>query len=175
MRQLCFLCRFWLLDGSCWSVALPDDICTSWCCQDYATARRWWTASNGSSETLGVPEHSQPTMDKLTGYRRVHQGTGSRPFPADNPKQDRFIVFVSRRSHMSTARALDINFRCAAEVHQPDQTVRNRLNDECTRARRPARSQVLTEEHCAVRINFAREHQNRHLCHWRWQHFYCFN
>ena len=83
------------------------------------------------------------------------------------PRQDRFLVFVSRRNHMSTARALEINFRRAAEVHLPDQTVRNRLNDDCTRARRHARSQVLTEEHRAVRINFAREHQNRHLRLWR--------
>ena len=67
---------------------------------------------------------------------------------------------------MSTARALEISFRRAAEVHLPDQTVRTRLNDDCTRARRPARSQVLTEEHRAVRINFTREHQNRHLRHW---------
>ena len=68
---------------------------------------------------------------------------------------------------MSTTRALEINFRCASEVYLPDQTVRNRLNDDCMRARRPARSQVLTEEHRAVRINFAPEHQNRHLRHWR--------
>ena len=82
-------------------------------------------------------------------------------------RQDRFLVFVSRRNHMSPARALELNFRRAAEVHLPDQTVSNRLNDEGTRARRPARSQVLTGEHRAVRINFAREHQNRHLRHWR--------
>ena len=106
-------------------------------------------------------------MDKLTGDGRVHQDTGSRPFPLSTPQQDRFLVFVSRRNHMSTARALEINFRCASEVYLPDQTVRNRLNDDCTIARRPTRSQVLTEEHRAVRINFAPEHQNRHLRHWR--------
>ena len=106
-------------------------------------------------------------MDKLTGDGRVHQETGSSRSRVTTPIQDRFLVFVSRRNHMSTARALEINFRRAAEVHQPDQTVRNRLNDDCTRARWPARSQVLTEEHSAVRINFAREHQNRHLRHWR--------
>ena len=83
------------------------------------------------------------------------------------PRQDRFLVFVSRRNHMSTAKAVEINFRRAAEVHLPDQTVRNRLNDDCTTARRPARSQFLTEEHRAVRINFAHEHHNRHLRHWR--------
>ena len=106
-------------------------------------------------------------MDKLTGDGRVHQETGSSRSRVTTPRQDRFLVIVSRRNHMSTARALDINFSRAAEVHLPDQTVRNRLNDDCTRARRPARSQVLTEEHRAVRINFAREHQNRHLRHWR--------
>ena len=102
-------------------------------------------------------------MDKLTGDGRVHQETGSSHSRVTTQRQDRFLVFLSRRTHISTARALEINFRRAAEVHLPDQTVRNRLNGDCTRARRPARSQVLTEEHRAVRINFAREHQNRHL------------
>ena len=37
-----------------------------------------------------------------------------------------------------------INFRLAADVHLPGQTVRNRLNDDCTRARRPARGPGLT-------------------------------
>ena len=106
-------------------------------------------------------------MDKLTGDGRVHQETGSSRSRVTTPRQDRFLVFVYRRNHMSTARALEINFRCAAVVHLPDQTVRNRLNDDCTRAGRPARSQVLIEEHRAVRINFAREHQNRHLRQWR--------
>ena len=106
-------------------------------------------------------------MDKLTGDGRVHQETGSSRSRVTTPRQDNFLVFVSRRKHMSTARALKINFRRAAEVHLPDQTVRNRLNYDCTRARRPARSQVLTEEHRAVRINFAHEHQKRHLRHWR--------
>ena len=61
-------------------------------------------------------------MDKLTGDGRVHQETGSRPFPGDNPIQYRFLVLVSRRNHMSTARVLEINFRHAAEVDLPDQT-----------------------------------------------------
>ena len=109
-------------------------------------------------------------MDKLTGDWRVHRRQDQGRSRVTTTRQDRFLVFVSRRNHISTARALEINFRRAAEVHLPDQTVRNRLNDDCTRARRHARSQVLTEEHRAdgaVRINFAPEHQNRHLRHWR--------
>ena len=81
--------------------------------------------------------------------------------------QDRFLVLLSRRNHMSTPKALEINFRRAAEVHLPDQTVRNRLNDDYTRVRRPARGPVLTAQHCAVRVNFAREHHNLQLRHWR--------
>ena len=44
---------------------------------------------------------------------------------------------------------------------------RNRLNDDCTRARRPALGPVLTAQHYAVRINYAREHLNLQLRHWR--------
>ena len=62
------------------------------------------------------------------------------------PRQDRFIVLLSRRNHMSTTRALEINFCHAAEVNLSDHTVRNRLNDDCTRARRPALGPVLTAQ-----------------------------
>ena len=77
------------------------------------------------------------------------------------PIQDHYLVLRSLLDHTCTARALEINFRHAAEVHLPYQTLRNRLNDDCTRARRPARGPVLTAQHSAMRINFAREHQNR--------------
>ena len=83
------------------------------------------------------------------------------------PMQYRFLVFVSRRNHMSTAKALEIDFCRATEIHLPDQTVRNRLNDDCMIARRPARCPVLTAEHREMRINFVREHQNRQHNHWR--------
>ena len=69
---------------------------------------------------------------------------------------------------MRTARALEINVRRAAEVHLPDQTVSNRLNlnDDYTTARRPARGPVFAAQHYAMRISFAREHQNLQLRHW---------
>ena len=50
-------------------------------------------------------------------------------------RQDRFLVLLSLRNQMSTAKSLEINFRHAAEVHLPYQTVRNRINNDCTRAR----------------------------------------
>ena len=37
------------------------------------------------------------------------------------PIQDRFLVLLSRRNHTSTAKALEIDFCRATEVHLPDQ------------------------------------------------------
>ena len=54
------------------------------------------------------------------------------------PMQDRFLVFVYRRNHMSTANALEIDFCRATEVHLPDQIVRYRLHYGVMRASRPA-------------------------------------
>ena len=74
--------------------------------------------------------------------------------------QDRFLILLSRRKHMSTAKALEIDFCRATEVHFPDQIVRNKLHYDGMRARRPAQGPVLTAQHRAVRFNFARQHQN---------------
>ena len=68
---------------------------------------------------------------------------------------------------MRTARALEIDFRRATAVHLSDQTVRNRLHEHGMRARRPARCPILTVEHRTARLNFACEHQNWQLRHWR--------
>ena len=58
--------------------------------------------------------------------------------------QDRFLILLSRRNHMSTAKALTIDFCRATEVHFPDQIVRNKLHYNGMRARRHAQGPVLT-------------------------------
>ena len=68
---------------------------------------------------------------------------------------------------MSTARAMEIAFRRATTVHLSDQTVRNRLHEDGMRARQPARGPILTAQHRVQRLNFAHEHQNWQLRHWR--------
>ena len=68
---------------------------------------------------------------------------------------------------MSTARSLEIDFRRATTVHLSDQTVRNRLHEDGMRARRPARGHILTAQHRVQRLNFAHEHHNWQLRHWR--------
>ena len=82
------------------------------------------------------------------------------------PMQDRFLVLLSRRNHMSTAKALEIVLCRATEVHLPDQIVRNKLHHDGMRARRPAQGPVITAQHRSVRFNFARQHQNGQLSHW---------
>ena len=74
------------------------------------------------------------------------------------PMQDRFILLLSRRNHMSTAKALEIDFCRATEVQLPDQIVRYRLHYDVMRARRPAQPQVLTAQHREVRFNCVRQH-----------------
>ena len=39
------------------------------------------------------------------------------------PLQARILILLSRRNHMSTSKALEIDFRRATEMHLPDQTV----------------------------------------------------
>ena len=82
--------------------------------------------------------------------RRQGQGR-SRMNP---PIQIRFLVLLSRRNHMSTAKTLEIDFCRATEVHLPNQIVRNKLHYDGTTTRRTAQGSVLTAQHRAVRFNF---------------------
>ena len=92
------------------------------------------------------------------------QGQGH--FRVTIPLQDRFLILLSRRNHMSTAKALEIDFCRATEVHLPDQIVRNTLHFDDVRARRPAQGPVLIAQHRAVRFNFACQHQKWQIRHW---------
>ena len=51
-------------------------------------------------------------------------------------------------------------------VHVSAQTVRNRLHEGGMRARRPQVGPVLTAQHRAARLAFAREHQDWQIRHW---------
>ncbi|CDQ90361.1 unnamed protein product [Oncorhynchus mykiss] len=55
----------------------------------------------------------------------------------------------------------------ATNVHVSAQTVRNRLHEGGMRARRPQVGVVLTAQHRAGRLAFAREHQVWQIRHWR--------
>ena len=68
---------------------------------------------------------------------------------------------------MSTARALEIDFRLATTVHLSDQSVRNRLHEDGMRAIRPARGPILTSQHRVQRLHFAHEQHNWQHRHWR--------
>ena len=83
------------------------------------------------------------------------------------PIQYRFLILLSRHNHMSSAKALEIDFCPVTEVHLPDQIVMYRLHYDVMRARRPAQGPVLTAQQRAVRFNFVRQHQHWHSRHWR--------
>ena len=55
----------------------------------------------------------------------------------------------------------------ANHVHVSDQTVKDRLHEGGMKARRPLMGPVLTAQHLAARLAFAREHQDWQVRHWR--------
>ena len=108
--------------------------------------RRWWTAASGISD--GRLDVSPSVVGRLwRSYQETGEYTRNRvnAVPWWQPQnQTVFLLLLSLHNRISTAWDLEIAFRRNSEVHLRDQTVRNKLHCDGTRARRPARGAVLT-------------------------------
>uniref|UniRef100_A0AAR2KGV7 Transposase Tc1-like domain-containing protein n=1 Tax=Pygocentrus nattereri TaxID=42514 RepID=A0AAR2KGV7_PYGNA len=83
------------------------------------------------------------------------------------PAQNLHIQHLHLQDHLRPATQTNCQKIGATNVHVSAQTVRNRLHEDGMRARRPQMGVVLTAQHRAGCLAFAREHQDWQIRHWR--------
>lgn len=116
--------------------------------------------------------HSTPSVICRAWHRYQETGTYSRRIGQGRkrkttPRDDRYIVISCLRRRTATARELQNLLRNATDVTISDQTVRRRLKEVNMTSRRPVRAPRLSRNHKVSRLNFAREHLQWQLRHWR--------
>ena len=85
------------------------------------------------------------------------------------PRDDRALVRLARRTHLTTAPFLQLYW--GAGVRVSNSTIRRRLRAAGLKARRPIRRPFITDRHKQARLVWCGSRRNWNLRTWRWIHW----
>uniref|UniRef100_A0AAY4AE48 Transposase Tc1-like domain-containing protein n=1 Tax=Denticeps clupeoides TaxID=299321 RepID=A0AAY4AE48_9TELE len=116
--------------------------------------------SNGSMRLMS---RAWECYQETGQYIRRHGGGCRR---VTTPQQDCYFCLCARMAMRNTARVLQNYLQQTKNVHVSAQTIRNKLHEGGMRARHPQVGVVLTAQHRATHLPFARQHQYWKIHHW---------
>jgi transposase len=121
-------------------------------------------AANAIKATV-TPVHRAIRRFHETGQYTRRPGSGRRK--ATTHRDDRFLVSNILRERQITAVMIRNQLQEVWQVNVSERTVRRRLAESNLGSYRPAKGPKLTQNHRRLRLEFARQHQDWTINHWR--------
>ena len=120
------------------------------------------------SRILGVPQGTvSKVLRRFRNKGNVNPGVSTGRPKITSIREDRLLLRECQRNRTTSAETLRHSWQNQTGIRVSRVTVNRRLLERGLRARRPARKPFLKPENKQKRLDWAKNHENYQLRHWR--------